>query len=44
LHRLGMARNWALGASAIVVIALFFVLGRITLGAERRAENDPAAP
>ena len=30
--------------SALIVLALFFVLGRITLGAERRAENDPAAP
>jgi hypothetical protein len=39
-----MARNWALGASAIIVLAIFIVLGRITLGAERRAENDPAAP
>lgn len=44
LHRLGMARNWALGASALVVLVLFIVLGRITLGAERRAEHDPAAP
>src|SRR5262245_8678107 len=44
LYRLGMARNWALGASALLVLALFIVLGRITLGAERRAENDPAAP
>ena len=44
LHRLGIAKNWALGASALIVIALFMVLGRITLGAERRAENDPAAP
>ena len=43
LNRLGMARNWALGASAIVVLALFIVLGRITLGAERRAENGHAA-
>src|SRR5580765_822005 len=39
LHRLGMARNRALGLSGLVVIALFIVLGRITLGAERRAEN-----
>jgi membrane protein DedA with SNARE-associated domain len=44
LNRLGIARNWALGASAIVILALFIVLGRITLGAEQRAENDPAAP
>jgi membrane protein DedA with SNARE-associated domain len=44
LNRLGMARNWALGASALVVLALFILLGRITLGAERRAEHDPAAP
>jgi membrane protein DedA with SNARE-associated domain len=44
LNRLGMARNWALGASAIVVLAVFIVLGRITLGAERRAENGHAAP
>jgi membrane protein DedA with SNARE-associated domain len=44
LNRLGMARNWALGASALIVLAIFIVLGRITLGAERRAENDPAAP
>ena len=36
MYRLGMARNWAIGASAIVVIALFVVLGRITLGADRR--------
>jgi len=36
LNRLGLARNWALGASAIVVLALFVVLGRITLGAGRR--------
>jgi membrane protein DedA with SNARE-associated domain len=44
LHRLGMARNWALGASAIVVLGLFIALGRITLGAERRAQHGPAAP
>jgi membrane protein DedA with SNARE-associated domain len=44
LNRLGIAKNWALGASAIVVLIIFIVLGRITLGAERRAENDPAAP
>ena len=44
LNRLGMARNWALGASAIIVLAVFIVLGRITLGAERRAENGHAAP
>jgi membrane protein DedA with SNARE-associated domain len=35
LNRLGVARNWALGASAIVVLALFVLLGRITLGAGR---------
>lgn len=44
LNRLGVARNWALGASAVVVLGLFVILGRITLGAERRAENDPATP
>ena len=44
LNRLGMARNWALGASALVVLGLFIVLGRITFGAEQRAEHDPAAP
>lgn len=44
LNRLGVARNWALGASALVVIALFILLGRITLGTDRPAENDPAAP
>ena len=44
LHRLGMARNWALGASAVVVLGVFVALGRITLNAERRAEHDPAAP
>jgi membrane protein DedA with SNARE-associated domain len=44
MNRLGMARNWALGVSAILVLGLFIVLGRITLGAERRREHDPAAP
>jgi len=44
LRRLGMARNWALGASAVVVLGLFIALGRITLNAERHAEHDPAAP
>lgn len=44
LHRLGVARNWALGASAVVVLGLFIALGRITLSAERRAERDSAAP
>jgi membrane protein DedA with SNARE-associated domain len=43
MSRLGMARNYALAASGLVVLALFLVLGRITLGAERRRENDPAA-
>jgi membrane protein DedA with SNARE-associated domain len=33
LLRLGMARNWALGASALAVLALFIGLRRITLGA-----------
>lgn len=44
LNRLGVARNWALGASAVVVIALFILLRRVTLGTDRHAENDPAAP
>jgi hypothetical protein len=39
-----VARYWALGASALVVIVVFILLGRITLGTERPAENDPAAP
>jgi membrane protein DedA with SNARE-associated domain len=34
LLRVGVARNWALGASAIVVLALFISLGRVTLGAD----------
>jgi len=36
LFRLGVARNWALGASAAVVLVLFIVLGRITFSAPRR--------
>jgi membrane protein DedA with SNARE-associated domain len=38
LLHLGVARNWALGASAIVVLALFVSLGRITLGADARRD------
>jgi membrane protein DedA with SNARE-associated domain len=36
LLRLGLARNWALGASAVVVLALFIALRRITLSAGPR--------
>jgi hypothetical protein len=39
-----VARYWGLGASALVVIVVFVLLGRITLGTDRGAENDPAAP
>jgi membrane protein DedA with SNARE-associated domain len=44
LNRLGVARYWGLGASALVVLGVFILLGRITLGTDRGAENDPAAP
>src|SRR5262245_36704376 len=37
MHRLGIAKNWAILVSAIVVIVVFVVLGRITLGTDRRA-------
>ncbi len=36
---LGVARNWALGVSAAIVLLAFLALGRITLGADDESAN-----